>query len=145
MVFVKLRHRTIWALIGCCIVLFIGSCDWFSNDDEEAVVKNLLKGYWPMGEYIIFWDGTNEKGETVSHGTYYVRLYSELFSDQKKMTALEGGGNASNDSTFINEGFQSITELLQNHPNPFKVKDGTNVHFKLSQGMTIELTVRDRE
>jgi hypothetical protein len=134
-----------WVLLGCMVVLLFGNCDWFSSDEQDAVVKTLLKGYWPMGEFIIFWNGKNDKNEIVSPGKYYVRLYSETFSDQKEMTAQEGGGSASNDSTFINEGFQSITELLQNYPNPFKVKDGTNIHFTLSQAMSIELTIRDRK
>ncbi len=37
-------------------------------------IKTLIKGKKNAGQYQIVWDGRNEKGITVSSGTYYVRL-----------------------------------------------------------------------
>ena len=141
-----MKHRFAFpAFIWCVLILLLGSCDWFTDDDADAVEKTLIHAYLEMGEYILFWNGTNDKNEILGSGSYFVRLFSDAFSDQIEMTALEGGGNASNDSTFINLGYQSITELLQNHPNPFKIKDGTNIHFKLAEATTIQITIRNRK
>ena len=122
--------------------IFIRCSDPVSGDNTE-LVKTIVQGYHPAGLYVYFWDGTDRKGNFVSEGTYIARLYAKDFTFEVEMTALAGTSGTSNDSTaFPDFTYQPLNELRQNRPNPFKIKDGTNLLFTLSEDYAVELTVR---
>jgi len=52
-------------------------------------VKILLEGEQAAGEQMLSWDGTDEKGRTLSSGTYFYRLKGENFSETKRMMFLK--------------------------------------------------------
>jgi len=133
-------------LFSLCLISFIFGCsDHVSEEDKEAIIKTLVSGAFNSGEYVIFWDGTNDKNVTMGAGTYYVRLYSQTFTHQIEITALAGGAVAVNDSSYFFEGYQPLTQILPNYPDPFQIRSGTNIPFTLNTPATIELTVRDKE
>jgi len=118
------------------------------TSSDKAIVKILIPGrLFLEGEYVIFWDGTNKKNEFVPAGTYYARLYSRDFTEQLEITALAGGTGLPNGIPGLTGVAmpQAWTELKQNAPNPFRIQDGTNIPFTLSDDVTIELTIRDKE
>lgn len=138
--------------ISIFILLFITSIFFRCTDplsaDEEAVVKELFRGIIPMGRYSDFWDGKDEEGNFVTEGTYYARLESRDFTYQIEMTANAGGTGNSNRADIFDEGFQPLTNLEQNTPDPFLIRDGTNIPFtidELAETITVILTIRDRE
>ncbi len=127
-------------------LLLLSGCSDPLSSDEDAVVKTLLDGPLEGGRYVLFWDGTDDTGHSVQPGTYYARLFSRDFTFQVQMTALAGGGTGvSNDSSMWDPGYQPLPGLEQNTPNPFKIKDGTNLPFTLDAAYSIRLTVRNRE
>jgi len=52
-------------------------------------VKNLVHGSFPAGEQSVVWDGTNDQGVPVASGTYFVRMKTGDFEQQRKMTLLK--------------------------------------------------------
>lgn len=132
-------------ILSIFLLILFGCSNPLSEEEEKAVVKTLVSGTLPLGEYVVFWDGTDEKNQSVPPGTYYARLYSRNFTHQIEMTALEGGKGISNDSSYSNPGIQLITQLKQNHPNPFYIKDGTNIPFTLSEEVSVQLTIRNKK
>ena len=105
----------------------------------------MIDEYWGEGEFTIFWDGTDDKNKPLSAGIYYVRLWTRTFSHQIEITALHGAFTTSNDSTEFFTTPTFITELLQNHPEPFKISEGTNIAFKMSESTQLQLTIRNHE
>jgi hypothetical protein len=126
-------------------LVILGCSNPLSEQDKKAIVKTLISEYCPAGEYVVFWDGTNDKNQRMPAGTYYARFLTQEFTFFIKMTALEGGTGVSNDSSLYIDTYQPITNLEQNDPEPFYIKDGTNIPFKLSYPATVELTVRTKE
>jgi len=53
------------------------SMDVYNSLGEN--IKTLLNANRAAGDYSVFWDGTNQAGQYVSKGTYYVRI--ELAGD----------------------------------------------------------------
>ena len=132
-------------ILLAAFLLLVGCKNPISEEEQNAIVNTLVSGTLSAGEYVLFWDGTNARGQTVSPGTYYARLYATAFTYQIEMTALEGGTGTSNDSSYASPGLQPLTQLGQNHPNPFPIQDGTNIPFTLSQATAVQLTIRNRE
>ncbi len=133
-------HLILIALIAS--TFFIKCSDPVSGDETEHV-KTVIQGYHPAGLYVYFWDGTDQKGNFVSEGNYIARLYAKDFTFEVEMEALAGSSGTSNDSTaFPDFTYQPLNELKQNRPNPFQIKDGTNLLFTLSESYAIELTIR---
>jgi len=133
--------------LGVCVFFGIiaGCSDPMSEEDKKALVKTVVDGYLPPGEYQVFWDGTNKDRQQVSAGTYWARLTSRNFTLQITMTALEGGRQGvSNDSSWFSPGDQPADQLLQNHPNPFAIREGTNIPFTLRDSATVQLIVRNK-
>jgi hypothetical protein len=136
-------------ILSCLLwfLLIIGCRQPLSEQEKEAIVKTLVQQPLPSGEYVLFWDGTDEKDQFVPAGTYYARLYSRDFTYQIEMTALAGGTGVSNDSTVYNGVIQPLTKLEQNRPNPFYIQDGTNIPFTIDEqtaNTTVQLTIRNR-
>jgi flagellar hook assembly protein FlgD len=52
-------------------------------------VKTVLDSEKPAGNYTIYWDGTNNKGEMVATGIYYYQLRIDDFVESKKMVLLK--------------------------------------------------------
>lgn len=140
-----MREQRFILFLFFLIVLMLGCSDPLSEEEKKAVVTTLFTGFLESGEYSFFWNGKNEAGENAQAGTYYARLYSLNFTHQIEMSAWEGGSGVSNDSSYIAPGFQPITHLLQNHPNPFLIRSGTNIPFTLSTSVTVELTIRNQK
>jgi hypothetical protein len=128
-------------------LILAGSCsDPLSEEEKQAIVRNVYTGFLEAGQYSFFWDGHDEDNKAMPAGTYYARLTSRDFTHQIEMTALEGGTEGVfNDSSYAVPGYQPITQLLQNHPNPFRIKEGTNIPFTLNVNITVELTIRNKE
>ena len=132
------------------ILIMITYCsDPMSEEEARAIVKTIIPG-WPLdyGEHTIFWDGTDDNNKLLPAGTYYARLRSNDFTDQVEMTAIDGSKGAYNDSTNYLRIQQFITYMEQNRPNPFHIKDGTNIRFLISiydAEKTFELTIRNKK
>lgn len=52
-------------------------------------VKTLATGVLAAGEHTVNWDGTNAQGNPVASGTYFIRMKSGDFQQQRKMTLLK--------------------------------------------------------
>ena len=63
------------------------------------------------------------------------------FTDQFFMTAQEGGSGKLNDSTMIAPGVWYTYELWQNFPEPFKIRDGTNIPFQIGTPTRVKITI----
>ena len=126
-------------------ILVPGCSDPLSEQEEEVTVKTIYSGPLEEGRYVFFWDGTDDKNQYVSGGTYYARLYSRDFTFQITMTAQTGGTGALNDSSLADPGHQPLPRLDQNTPNPFKIRDGTNIPFSIDDNYSIRLTIRNKE
>ncbi len=118
-------------------------CSDPASSDPTEEIKIIVRGFHPAGAYVDFWDGTDKNHSFVDPGTYIARLYSQDFTFEVEMTVLSGSQGTSNDSTtFPDFTYQPLNELKQNRPNPFHVKDGTNLLYTLSEDYSIELSIR---
>jgi flagellar hook assembly protein FlgD len=52
-------------------------------------IKTLVSGFYAGGRYGVTWDGTNDRGQKVSSGTYYYRMISGDYVSGKKMILLK--------------------------------------------------------
>ena len=93
------------------------------------------------GEYSVFWDGTDDQGNRVDPGKYVAILYSRNFTYVDTMTVLNGTSGKLNRNEDYNPVTVLIDELEGNTPDPFHVKDGTNIVFRLRIDMSVRLTV----
>jgi hypothetical protein len=57
-------------------------------DVNGKLVRKLFEGTATRGENTFTWDGKNDRGQNVSSGVYYYKLYAGKFSDTKKMVML---------------------------------------------------------
>ena len=126
-------------------LLTIIVCSDPSSSDDKYIVKTLIDEYWGQGQYVEFWDGTDDKNKPLPAGTYYVRLWTRNYSNQITIEAQDGLFRTSNDSTVFFPTATFITLLEQNHPDPFRIREGTNIPFQLAESGTIELTIRNHE
>jgi hypothetical protein len=53
------------------------------------VVRRLVDGYKAPGFHTETWDGTDDHGEPVASGVFFVRMTAEDFSDIKKIVLLK--------------------------------------------------------
>jgi len=133
--------RMLMICTGCLIV----SCaDPLSNDDGH-VIRTLLEGTTPQGSYVIFWDGMDENDAYAPPGTYYAHLYASEFDFVVELNAIAGGEYGTNDNSVYNEGDLSATIniLEDNFPDPFRIRDGTNLPIQLRETRAVRLTIRD--
>ena len=134
----------IFGLLTVCL-LIMSVCSDPSSSDDKYIVKTLIDEYWGQGQYTEFWDGTDDNNKPLPAGTYYVRLWTKNYSNQIKIEAQDGTFRTTNDSTVFFPTPTFITLLEQNHPNPFRILEGTNIPFQLAESGTIELTIRNHE
>jgi hypothetical protein len=52
-------------------------------------VRTLVDGDLAAGEYVVDWDGVDERGKEVSSGIYFYRMTADDFSDVGKMVLLK--------------------------------------------------------
>jgi hypothetical protein len=52
-------------------------------------LKTLIDGDLGAGDYVVDWDGTDERGREVSSGIYFYRMTADGFSDVRKMVLLK--------------------------------------------------------
>jgi hypothetical protein len=57
-------------------------------DTSGRLVRELINGTLPAGDYSEIWNGTNSSGQHVSSGLYFYRLDAGEFSARKKMILL---------------------------------------------------------
>lgn len=58
-------------------------------DNEGNLVKNLIQGYYTIGNYEFEWDGTDNSGKYVNSGTYFYSLQTSDKKETKKMVVIE--------------------------------------------------------
>jgi hypothetical protein len=119
------------------------TCSNPASNDEKNVIKILIDEPLPVGRYVVFWDGTDSNNKPLSAGNYKARLDTHSYVFEIDLTALDGTANASNDSSQIPILLPQLVTLLdQNHPNPFRIRDGTNIPFSISEYSPVRLTIR---
>ena len=59
------------------------------HDIMGKKIKRILSGNHMTGQNSIQWDGTNNKGETVSAGVYFFSIEAEGYLETKKMILLK--------------------------------------------------------
>jgi hypothetical protein len=52
-------------------------------------VKTLVNSYQKKGEYTVAWNATDMKGNPVSNGVYFYRLFANNYSETKKMVLMK--------------------------------------------------------
>ena len=78
-------------------------------------------------------------------GTYISVLYTRNFTLIDTLTALAGTEGKDNRSEYQNPVPVLMDEIYDNVPDPFYIKDGTNVQFALSEDMSVRLTIQTPE
>ncbi len=58
-------------------------------DIAGRLVKNLINERMDAGEHSVVWDGTNSAGLAVSSGVYFYKLYSEGYTETRRMLLLK--------------------------------------------------------
>jgi hypothetical protein len=131
------------------VILFIPILGWLAcsnplSQDDKNVVKILINEREPVGKYTIFWNGTDSNNKFVPAGNYKARLVTQSYVFEIDMTALDGTAGKSNDSTRIPILLPQLETLLEfNHPEPFRIRDGTTIPYSISEDYTtVQLTIR---
>ena len=130
--------------LNLLILTFIMAC---SNplSERENVVRTLLEGPLPSGEYSVFWDGRNEKDKFCDPGTYIALLYARNFTLIDTLTALPGNSDKTNRNEYYYDTPQLIDDMENNDPDPFLIEEGTNIKFEISQDVSVRLTIQKPE
>ena len=143
---ILISKKAILSGILLILITIFTLCENPSSVKQTIVIKTLVRGKLQTGKYSVFWDGKDESNKFVEPGTYLVWLYARTFTYEIRITALQGGVTGINDSTTAPVyGNWGLTELLQNHPEPFRIQSGTNIPFIIGEdvaGQTVEITVR---
>ncbi|NQT25744.1 hypothetical protein HQ585_10335 [candidate division KSB1 bacterium] len=132
-------------------VLFISlhCSDPLSEEQKETLVRTLVEGQVGTGNYSIFWDGRDDQDKLVSAGTYICNFHSRDYGNQVTMTALAGGSDEPgdyNDSTVYAAPPDPVLYTLdQNSPNPFYIKEGTNIVFSIPFQSAVLITIHKEE
>ena len=63
-------------------------------DQRGNVIRRLDLGYRPAGRYVtkgkaVYWDGRNDKGESLSSGTYFYQISAGIYEATRKMIVLK--------------------------------------------------------
>lgn len=125
---------------------FVLQCsDPLSDQQKETLVRTLIEGQVGPGNYSIFWDGRDDQDKRLSEGTYICNFHTRDYGNQVTMTALAGGSDDPgevNDSTVIAAPPDPLLfTLYQNSPNPFYIKEGTNIVFSIPLESAILITI----
>ncbi|MBN2103954.1 hypothetical protein JW835_07935 [bacterium] len=128
------------ALLPVSVFLFIMCSDPLSNNDR--IVRTLISGPMQSGEYSVFWNGTDDHENLAEAGTYIAMLYTRNFTLIDTLTALAGTEKKDNRNEYYNTIPVLMDEMYDNEPDPFYIEDGTNIHFALSQDMSVQLTIQ---
>ena len=125
------------------VLLVVGACENpLKEEKKKQEVLRLVDDYLASGRYNIFWDGKDSKGKYISAGKYIYVMEAGDFTDQFFMNAQEGGTGKLNDSTFYEPWPGYIGhELGQNSPEPFKIKNGTNIPFRVGPAARVRVTI----
>lgn len=138
----------IFLLIGI-LFLSLHCSDPLSEEQQESLVRTLVEGQLGPGHYSIFWDGRNDQDKRLSAGTYICNFHARDYGSQVTMTALEGGSDdpaESNDSTVIAAPPDPVLfTLFQNSPDPFYIKEGTNIVFAIPHEAAVLITLHKEE
>jgi hypothetical protein len=134
---------TRFSIIAEAITLLIAlSCNPFKEEKKKELVKVLVNDYLgETGRYVVYWDGKDKNGKYIFAGKYIYLLEVKDFQDQDFMTAEEGGRPGANNQEHFETGIWSNFELEPASPNPFKIKDGVNIPFLVSQPATVKISI----
>ncbi|MBN1781279.1 hypothetical protein JW948_09160 [bacterium] len=131
--------RFILYIIGIGLISI--SCD-DPLSDREHVVRTLINGPLTMGQYSVFWDGTNDKKQAAESGVYIAVLYTRNFTLIDTLTALEGTEKKNNRDEYYFDFPQLMDTMDDNVPDPFYIQDGTNIRFAISEDISARLTIQ---
>jgi hypothetical protein len=135
-------NRPVINAVVMCFV-FLACSDPLS--EHENVIKTLMSGPIASGEYSVFWDGMNENNEVCEPGTYIALLYTRNFTLIDTLTALSGKSEKTNRNEYYYDTPQLIDDMANNEPDPFLIEEGTNIKFRISQDVSIRLTIQKPE
>jgi hypothetical protein len=113
--------------------------------EHENVIRTLMSGPIASGEYSVFWDSKNENNEVCEPGTYIALLYTRNFTLIDTLTALSGKSEKTNRNEYYYDTPQLIDDMANNEPDPFLIEEGTNIKFRISQDVSIRLTIQKPE
>lgn len=128
-------------IIGIPLLFWLACANPVSLD-EQKVVKTLIDEPLPVGRYEVFWDGTDSNNKPLPAGQYKARLDTRTQVFEIDMTARDGTAGVSNDSSEVILLPQLVTLIDQNHPEPFIIRNGTNIPISISENATVRLTIR---
>ncbi|MFT5783861.1 MAG: serine protease, partial [Candidatus Krumholzibacteriia bacterium] len=58
-------------------------------DVRGRVVRNLAEGRWAAGNHVLKWNGTDDGGQQVAAGVYFVRLESGSWVSDRKLVMVK--------------------------------------------------------
>jgi|GEM_PF-1869747 hypothetical protein len=130
---------------GLAVFLALRCGDPLSESDKATLVRTLVDGPVEAGEYSLFWDGRDNRDSLLAAGIYSCQFTTRDFGDRIDMTALEGGTGSKkdlNDSTVIAAlPVPNTFSRIENRPEPFKIRNGTNIVFSIPYQTTLLLTI----
>lgn len=124
-------------------VLHCGKSFW--EKGKENALRVLVDTSLETGEYIVFWDGKDDQKQTLPAGNYLCRLLTEEFDSEIEMEGHDGGKGISADSSGYIMSSPMHFSLEQNFPNPFYMKNGTNIPFAIPHAVHVQLTIRKKD
>ncbi len=141
----KMTRHTLKTMLLCCsltIALLTGCKNPFNEEKTKVLIRDEVFYNPPMGRYVYYWNGLDNKGKTIKPGRYIVILEMKNFQDQDYVTALEGGkpGSAETGYRYYNE-IWTKNELGLIEPNPFHINAGCAITFILNGSGTTTLSI----
>ena len=138
--------KPLWFIISSLLIVSLiavmTACENpFKVEKKKEEIKRLVDDYFANGRYTVFWNGKDNKGKWISAGKYIYVMEAGDFVDQFIMTAQEGGSGKNIDSTEAIIGGIYFFDLEQNSPEPFKIKDGTNIRFQIPSSNPIRVKI----
>ncbi|MBN1894724.1 hypothetical protein JW906_09525 [bacterium] len=139
------------AFLTACLAVFltIRCGDPLSESDKATLVRTLVDGPVQAGEYSLFWDGRDDRDSLLSAGIYACQFTTRDFGDRIDMAALDGGSGSKkdlNDSTVIAAlPVPNTFARIENRPNPFRIRNGTNIVFSIPYPTTLLLTIHRKD
>ena len=133
----KMKHtwlKFFYPILSFILMVALSCENPLKEEKKKEEVLRFIDDYFESGRYTQFWDGKNNKKEWISPGKYIYVMEARDFSDQYFMTAESGGTGKLKDSTSFEPGAWYTFELWQNSPEPFKIRDGTNIRFQVPVG-----------
>jgi len=139
-------RRIVPVLLACLWAgLFVSGCGKsIFEKGKEGALRTLVDTRLEQGRYVVFWNGKDDQGQILPAGSYRIRMLAEEYDAELDMTGLDGGKESSADSSAYIPGNPFHFSLEQNFPNPFTMKNGTNIPFAVPYATHVQLTIRNK-